>query len=170
MISGCQDDGQPGPSASVGPDPSGPSGTAIDCQSIDLRTPAGEALDLTGTWEGGAMVHHVRQTGDCVWWIAYGTWPGLALGETGTLVFASRLASDFTVRGRFEHIVGLNNADAYGLPGPGRELRFSVVFDDAGNATTLERLGPVPVVPPMVYFDELRLVGSLPRPAAPPQQ
>jgi hypothetical protein len=170
VVTGCQLDGSSAPVQSGGPSVSGTPVPEATCRPIDLRTPAGEALDLTGTWQGGVMVHHVRQNGDCVWWIAYGTWPGTTLGETGTVVFAGRLASDFTLRGRFEHIVQLANPDVYGLPGSGRELAFSVVFDDAGNATTLERLGPVPVAPPMVYFDELLHVGPLPEPADPPQQ
>jgi hypothetical protein len=94
------------------------------------------------------MVHHVRQTGDCVSWIGYGTWPGTELGEIGTLVFLGRLAPDFTVRGQFTWIVGLvSPSNGYGLPGQGRRLEFEVVFDDAGNPTRLFRDAPPAVAP-----------------------
>jgi hypothetical protein len=146
--------------------------STADCGTSNLVSPAGDRLDLTGTWQGGVMVHHVRQTGECVSWIGYGTWPGTELGEIGTLVFLGRLAPDFSVRGQFTWIVGLVNPNnAYGLPGQGRQLEFEVVFDDAGNPTRLVR-NALPAVEPsdFEYYDELQYIGPLPAPVAPPQQ
>jgi hypothetical protein len=162
----------PAPSGSVSASQPAGAAAADDCQPIDLVSPAGDRLDLTGTWQGGVMVHHIRQTGDCVSWIGYGTWPGTELGEIGTLVFLGRLAPDFSVRGQFTWIVGLVNPNnAYGLPGQGRHLVFEVVFDDAGNATRLVRDAPPALEPSdFEYYDELRRVGPLPLPVAPPQQ
>jgi hypothetical protein len=162
----------PSPAESVSPGPSVVGAPPADCGTSNLVSPSGDRLDLTGTWQGGVMVHHVRQTGDCVSWIGYGTWPGTELGEIGTLVFLGRLAPDFSVRGQFTWIVGLENPNnAYGLPGQGRHLEFEVVFDDAGKPTTLVRDAPPAVTPSdFEYYDELQYVGPLPAPVAPPQQ
>jgi hypothetical protein len=171
VLVGCST-ASPSPSGSDSPGPSAVAAPAADCRAIDLMSPSGERVDLTGTWQGGVMVHHVRQTGDCVSWIGYGTWPGTEFGEIGTLVFLGRLAPDFSVRGQFTWIVGLVNPNnAYGLPGQGRHLEFEVVFDDAGNATRLVRDAPPAVEPSgFEYYDELNYVGPLPEPVAPPQQ
>jgi hypothetical protein len=160
----------PAPSGSVSASPSAGAAPADDCQAIDLVSPAGDRLDLTGTWQGGVMVHHIRQFNECVWWIAYSTWPGTELGDIGNLVFFGRLASDFTLSGRFMPIVMNDQADTYGLPGQGRSLVFQIVFDDTGRATTLVRDAPRQHEPPLQYFDELTFVGPLPEPAGPPQQ
>jgi hypothetical protein len=170
VLVACQSSGAPAQSASVSPGPEGTSVAAVDCEPIDLRTPTGDRVDLTGTWEGGVMVHHIRQEDECVWWIAYSTWPGTDLGEIGNLVFLGKLAPDFTLSGRFTPIVMSDQADIYGLPQQGRTLKFTVEFDEAGQPTRLVRDAPLQTDPPLQYFDELTFVGPLPEPADPPQQ
>jgi len=66
---------------------------ALDCTPLDLRMPNGELIDLTGTWEGGATIHYVRQIGDCVWWIALSDWPDQALGDFYSITFSGHLSS-----------------------------------------------------------------------------
>lgn len=142
----------------------------LDCGTLDLIGPTGRPVDLTGTWEGGVFLHHVRQVGDCVSWIGYGRWPGTELGELATLTFLGQLASDFTVSGGFTTIVRPENPVVY-YPGP-REgsLVFVIGFDpDTGLATTLTRVG-AGVTDAQYPTNELRLVGPLPESANPPQQ
>ena len=69
------------------------------CLSIDLLLPSGEPLDLTGTWGGGSTIHHVRQVGDCVWWVGISDLPGEAPGESWMNSFQGHVKSDFTLSG-----------------------------------------------------------------------
>jgi hypothetical protein len=69
------------------------------CVPIDLLLPSGERLDLTGTWVGGSTIHHVRQVGDCVWWVGISDLPGEAPGESWLNSFQGHLKPDFTLSG-----------------------------------------------------------------------
>jgi len=71
LVAGC------GPSPSASPSPAAPSAAAFadlpaGCQPIDLRSPTGEAVDLTGEWAGtGHLVGQedtawLIQLGDCM--------------------------------------------------------------------------------------------------------
>lgn len=91
----------PGPSET--PEPS--SARAADpCQPLDLRTPQGERVDLTGGWEGGVTFHEVRQSFDCVWWVGFSSWPGDELGSSWLLTFSGHLEPDFTLHGEWAEI------------------------------------------------------------------
>lgn len=156
-----------GPTLTPGPSPAA---ALLDCDALNLLSPQGNRVDLTGTWEGGPFIHHVRQIGDCVWWIGYGRWPGTELGELATLAFLGKLASDFTLAGGWTTIVRPATPAAY-FPGPpAGSVVLLIGFDpDTGVATTLTRIG-AGRTDPTYPSDELRLVGPLPESANPPQQ
>jgi hypothetical protein len=145
------------------------SGSAGICRPIDLRSPTGERIDLTGTWEGGIFLHHVRQVGDCVWWIGYARWPGTEPGDLATLTFFGQLASDFTLSGNWTTIVRPSGPGAY-YDGPQEgDVAFTIRFDpDTGAATTLTRVG-AGAAERAYPTDVIRLVGPLPASADPGQ-
>ncbi|MGH2488989.1 MAG: hypothetical protein ACRDFR_05175, partial [Candidatus Limnocylindria bacterium] len=64
------------PSASLSPGLGLPRG----CQTIDLRGPTGERIDMTGEWSGGGVlvgdgeVAWLKQIGDCVYGSVVGAW------------------------------------------------------------------------------------------------
>ena len=115
-------------------------------------------------------MNHVRQVGDCVWWIGYGRWPGTEQGELATLTFFGHLASDFTVSGNWTTIVRPGTPAAY-YPGPQEGyVAFTIGFDQGtGAATTLTRVG-AGLTDRDYSSDELRRVGLLPESANPPAQ
>lgn len=160
--------GSEGPSTFASPN-IGP-GSADVCRPIDLRSPTGQRIDLTGSWEGGIFIHHVRQVLDCVWWIGYGRWPGTEPGELATLTFFGHLASDFTLSGNWTTIVRPNSPGAY-YDGPQEGVvAFTIRLDpDTGVATTLTRVGAGSSIAEYPA-DELSLMGPLPESANPPQQ
>ena len=99
----------PSPGTSTSPVPSvSASAAAVACPPIDLRTPAGDRIDLTGTWltekegiRGG--IYYFRQVGSCIWFAGGFTPPDdlevrTALGYI-TVVFHGTLQSDFTING-----------------------------------------------------------------------
>jgi hypothetical protein len=118
------------------------------------------------------MVHHVRQTGNCVWWIAYSTWPGTELGEIETVVFSGHVLPNLTVEGSFSPVVQLENPIPYGYPRRAGEAHFEIAFDDAGDPSRLVLIRSGSGAPEDVpgYFPQLIRVGDLPEPDAPPQQ
>lgn len=138
------------------------------CRPIDIRSPTGDRIDLTGTWEAGIFIHHVRQVGECVWWIGYGRWPGTEPGELATLTFFGHLTNDFTLSGSFTTIVRPGFPALY-YPGPQwGYVAFTIGFDpNTGAATTLTRVG-AGSFNAAYLSDELRLIGPLPESANPP--
>jgi hypothetical protein len=171
FLSGCA---TVSPSLSSVPSPadSAPADGAA-CVPVDLRDAAGQRLDLTGTWEGGPFVHHVRQINDCVWWIGYARWPGLEPGELATLAFFGRLSGDFTLTGRWATIVRPDASGAY-FPGPtDAEVTFDIEFDPGGGPPRLVPRGAIGVSEeaPLSYpAATLHRLGPLPESANPPQQ
>jgi hypothetical protein len=96
MFAACAPTGDPG--ASVSPSASAEAGFA-GCLPIDLLLPSGDHLDLTGTWVGGSTIHHVRQVGNCVWWVGMSDLPGESPGESWLNSFQGHLNADFTLSG-----------------------------------------------------------------------
>jgi hypothetical protein len=76
------------------------------CETIDLRSPAGERIDLTGPWAGSGELANtierawLNQMGDCVYGSVLG---GAFVRDAESLVEASltnlsgRVGSDFTI-------------------------------------------------------------------------
>lgn len=99
-----------GPSASGAPTQA-PSPAAeaelTDCPPVDLRSPAGNPVNLTGTWYGSdsTVVYYLTQKGSCVWWAGgfatSETSPDFVYGGLGgyTSVFTGNIKTDFTVEG-----------------------------------------------------------------------
>lgn len=146
--------------------------TGASCAPIDLRLPSGERLDLTGTWRGNELVHHVRQIGDCVWWIAYSDKPGQALGALYTITFLGHLRSDYTLAGDWAGIVHLDDPGPYFGPSATEgSVEFEIVFDPETAEVTLAQHGTsgpnTGRTAPDYPLDFLRFVGPLPEPQAP---
>jgi hypothetical protein len=74
------------------------------CHPLDLRSPDGEQVDLTGAWQGGVTFHEARQSDDCVWWVGFSSWPGDDLGSAWLLTFSGHIAPDFTLSGEWSEI------------------------------------------------------------------
>lgn len=155
------------------PDASGLASPTVDeanlsnCSPIELRTPSGSRVDLTGTWHGRGAVHYVRQLGDCVWWIALSDIPGEAEGSAYSISFHGQLHQDFTVVGDWAFVVKPSRPDA--PPIAVERVILTIDFDATGrdeeivlrgpgggpdtggpvvgfyDAITLERVGPLPV-------------------------
>ena len=170
LLAACSS-GSPSPSATA-PSAAAAASPPAECESAPLVVASGRPLDLTGEWQGEGMVHHVRQTGNCVWWIAYSTWPGTELGELETVVFSGHVRPDLTVEGSFSPVVKLENPIPYGYPRRAGQARFEIAFDEAGEPSRPELLGSgsgaLEEVPD--YFPELVRLGDLPEPEGPPQQ
>lgn len=134
---------------------------------MDLRMPSGDLIDLTGTWEGGATVHYVRQIGDCVWWIALSDWPGQSLGDFYSITFSGHLSPDFIVQGDFAAILRPNMV---GIPiSPRGHVKFEIDLPEANSEEPIT-LRQFDVIEPDEggYIDNtLRYVGPLPLPVIP---
>jgi hypothetical protein len=150
---------------------------AAGCEPNNLVLSTGEPLDLTGSWDGGVFLHHVRQIGDCVWWIAYARWPGIEPGDLATLTFSGRLAEDFSLTGTWAAVVAPDQPDAYYPPStPPGPVTFLIEFDpELGTLSELVLTGydagAVSLEFPIPYPAQvLRFVGQLPESANPPQQ
>jgi len=155
---GCA--GSPGsaPSELASPTTGSAAPAQTDCAPVELRTPAGERIDLTGAWGGGSTIHYLRQIGSCVWWEAVSNLPGAPLGSHWRRAFYGRLASDFTLSGEWAEVF---NDPSFRPGGPESGwVEFQIVTETLGgeeeintggqvvdfyHAITLERVGPLPV-------------------------
>ena len=166
--SGSAAPSEAGSSATPGP----PSTGGAECRPIDLRSPQGVRVDLTGTWSSDGFDHHVRQTGDCVWWIGYSRWPGPSRGAGDPhVLWAPGCRSHPGRRVDLHRPAGSWNA--YLIGEPEGAVAFEIEFDsesglrrraDSSRWLTLaEWLRPI-------RTSSLRLVGPLPASANPPQQ
>jgi hypothetical protein len=135
-------DGSPSPS----PEPTG-SAASVLRQPIDLRTPQGERIDLTGTWQGGGTFHEVRQAGDCVWWVGSSSLPEEELGSAWLLTFTGRLGADFTLRGAWADIytVRLNGVSHC-------QVAFTIEFPAPGEDIQLVTDVNLPLEAPCSYY------------------
>lgn len=155
----------PGPSALASA--TGDEGIASTCSPIELRTPSGSRVDLTGTWRGRGAVHHIRQSGSCVWWIALSDIPGLPPGSAYSITFHGQVRPAFTLVGEWAFVVrpimpgtppsgmqpitlSIDVAASGGeeeivLRGPGGGPDTGGPVVDFYDAITMERVGPLPV-------------------------
>lgn len=110
------------------------------CSPIDLRTPSGSRLDLTGMWHGRGAIHYVRQLGTCVWWIALSDIPGEDAGSAFSIMFHGRIHQDFTVVGDRAFVIKPARPDA--PPIAVEHVTFSIEVDEAGGEEVLTMQGP----------------------------
>jgi hypothetical protein len=88
-------------SAPASPDAS--AAAANDCPAIQLVSPQGNPVDLTGTWatgtvEGGnQVIYELRQQGECVWGRAYSAIAGQEPAELFDMVLVGTVQTDFTI-------------------------------------------------------------------------
>ncbi len=128
ILAGCRS-----PASSVEPGSSGspaPSEAAVGqgCHPVDLRSPDGEEVDLTGAWQGGVTFHEARQHDDCVWWVGFSSWPGDDLGSAWLLTFSGHIAPDFTLSGEWSEIFTAELHAPRNCP-----ANFQIEFGDDGE-------------------------------------
>jgi hypothetical protein len=148
------------PEASFGP-------AALACGPMDLRKPNGELIDLTGTWQGGATIHYVRQIGSCVWWIALSDWPDQELGAFYSFTFSGHVSSDFTLQGDFAAILRPNLG---GVPiSPRGHIKFQIDLPEANSdePITLRQVDVTEELEGSYIDNTLRYLGPLPLPVRP---
>jgi len=122
-------------------------GLPPECETIDLRTPAGERIDLTGEWadSGGELAGMFERTwlnqiGDCV----YGSVLGGAFVRDAELVEASltnlsgRIGSDF----RIEFEVVMVFQDTLFAFGEYSAMAMVIEWDDDGRIRLREDRDP----------------------------
>jgi hypothetical protein len=113
------------------------------CPDIELNSPTGERLNLTGTWEAqsGTWIFYVYQSGACVWWS--GGYPSSQTPDTFvydglglfTMVFEGEIGSDFTITGSWAEVKVHSTAgqQQWGT------LSAAVLFDPSdGHVTGME--------------------------------
>ena len=122
-----------GSSESILPSPSSLAGSGDDCEPVNLRSPAGERVDLTGTWRGQSAVHYVRQDGSCVWWLAYSNVSTVPSPSQRALVFRGDIAPDFTVTGEWMSLIR-PSAITGRRHGP---VTFEIEFESSGGSETI---------------------------------
>jgi hypothetical protein len=82
------------------------------CPEVDLRTPDGERLALTGTWRGDDFgEYYLAQRESCLHWLGmssalaeFGSDSGAQAGDLWTEVFVGQIGSDFRVHGEFSEV------------------------------------------------------------------
>jgi len=112
------------------------------CKPIDLRTPSGQRIDLTGTWEGYEALHFVRQYGDCVWWEEFTAVPDdEPMGSIYRSVFFGRLQTDFTLVGQWADIyTGILPNGAPVIPSNG-EAVWEIIIQSEGTTEVITLRG-----------------------------
>ena len=139
---------------------------ATSCTPIELRTPGGSRVDLTGTWRGRSAVHYVRQLESCVWWFALSDLPGEPAGSAFSISFHGHVRQDFTLVGEWAFVV---RPVTPGTPASALEpVTFTIDVDVSGGEEALILLGPgggIDTGGPVVgFYDAVTLerVGPLP--------
>lgn len=102
------------------------------CPSVELRTPGGDELDLSGRWQANDFGEYfLSQRLSCVHWL--GMSPSIddktPAGSWWTQVFVGRLHSDFTMTGEWGDVPYQYEAPEYNAG----ELDFKVDFYDQGG-------------------------------------
>lgn len=99
-VAGCattETVGSPGALSSTIPSSSVP---ASECPAVDLRSPDGMVVNLTGVWSFNG-IWAVTQTGSCVAIEGVSDWPGEENGSRWRAIFSGNLRSDLTIVGRW---------------------------------------------------------------------
>jgi len=118
------------------------------CEPINLRSPAGEAVDLNGIWiqdeQGSARPAKwwIRTLGDCIW--GSGIYDDYA--EDGFLAYAEsvqalqgRVSNGFVIEGA---IVLLGPHPSFAVLQIHSEVRLLIEFDSTGEVTLREERTP----------------------------
>ena len=147
------------PALTGSPEESGPAA----CNPVDIHTPSGARVDLTGTWRGAQTLVYLHQESSCVWWMALSDFPGEAIGSRVMLLYEGNIHSDLTLRGEWMAIVKPLEL----LWPPRGATTFKIAFDQSGGteAVVLRSLEPAPLTAIDVrpYTDvTLTRVGPLP--------
>jgi hypothetical protein len=130
------------PASSDSPAPS--VAAATSCHPLDLRSPNGEEVDLTGTWQGPARLLSVRQFGRCVWWEELSAFvddepPGYHYRR----LFQGELLSDFTIVGRFGDVYTRTSPSIYVHPPPREgDAIYQISFEGEGASEVVVLAGP----------------------------
>jgi hypothetical protein len=108
------------------------------CPHISLLSPAGNQVNLSGTWTGEfpTTLYYVWQRGTCVWWAG-----GFATSETSegfvydglglfTMVFAGRISTDFRIEGTWSIV---RSGPGYIDPNGGESMILEVTFVGSGE-------------------------------------
>ena len=108
-LSGCASPSSTSaPSAATEPPPPGA------CAPLDLRTPAGDTVQLTGRWRSPDHgIYYLRQSGSCVWFTGLSgdpDAPGIPAGGDWTNSFFGTLASNFMIHGSWADLPLGNDA------------------------------------------------------------
>ena len=122
-----------------------------ECSTLDLRTPSGESIDLTGTWvtefwSPRAGTYYLQQIGNCLWWA--GGFPlatdDPTFGPTGNwiTVFRGVIRNDLTIVGNWTDVhrecTTATVLVCYGPPSrPGTGGTITLLIDTDGDATRL---------------------------------
>lgn len=109
------------------------------CPSINLRTPAGDPIQLSGRWrsdDGGT--YYLRQVRSCVWWMGLsgGTGAPGGVGTTNwTNSFFGTITPDSTLRGTWADV-------PWGVEEGVGELAWKITYDevDGEEGVTLEQI------------------------------
>jgi len=126
---------------------------ANECPAIDLRTPRGARIDLTGAWAGGVTFHEARQEGSCVWWVGSSNWPGDEVGSAWLLTFSGHLSSDFQLTGEWVEIFTVELHGERRCP-----VTFEIQVEEGpdGEDLILQNLNPGADLPCGYYATTLR--------------
>jgi len=170
VLSACGSTGPADAGQSPSPAPT-PAAALLDCDELNLLSPQGNRVDLTGTWAGGSTLFYVRQSGQCVWWLGLSNWPGQPPGAFFSHTFAGRLGiegPDFILRGEWATIVRPDSGIAY-TPPYERPLSFEIAFETVGGAETivLRSLTPSELETTDWYAGNLTRTGPLPQTQSP---
>ena len=132
----CQPRSTPASSDAQGIGSGTPGDAAVGrCAPVDLRTPTGERIDLTGTWvteKEGTRGGGIRQIGDCLWWSGGYPDPSEDAGRSyyQINVFRGTIDTDFTVDGEWADL--RQSVVEVPLGGGGRSS-LAIEFTTAGD-------------------------------------
>ena len=115
------------PQPSSLPDPS-KQAAAADCPAINLRSPAGVQVGLTGTWRSNDTgLYYLNKDRACLSWLGQSQYLGEEPGWGWTQVFIGSVHPDFTISGTWND-VPYRHADNLGRG----EITLRIEFDDSG--------------------------------------
>lgn len=120
-------------------------GTA-ECPEIDLRSPTGDRIDLSGTWEEhisddqAPRMWWIRQIGTCVWAATMSPdFPESAIQGYDLQVLSGVVDSSFVIRAEITEVAPMRQPWYEDTIWPmTASVRFLIDFDDAGQVVIRE--------------------------------